>query len=190
MSIEEKSKEYAKGKALDAMTAAIEQAYADGYNDGLKHFENEKIERMKDGVDYKDLDLTSKTLWSSHCVEDKEGETQLLPYLEASKLSLPTKEDFEELFRECRVEYYQAVTGPRLKIIGKSGEVILLEYRSIPAFNSHNNVIFWLNDDSDNDEKLAASVGSEKGEFFPKYNQVFMGIKLPVMLVKKRNVTR
>ena len=72
MSIEEKSKEYAKGKALDAMTAAIEQAYADGYNDGLKHFENEKIERMKDGVDYKDLGLTSKTLWSSHCVMDKE----------------------------------------------------------------------------------------------------------------------
>lgn len=31
MNITERSKEYAKGKALDAITAAIEQAYADGY---------------------------------------------------------------------------------------------------------------------------------------------------------------
>jgi hypothetical protein len=54
MNITERSKEYAKGKALDAITAAIEQAYADGYNDGLKHLENEKLEAIKDGVEYVD----------------------------------------------------------------------------------------------------------------------------------------
>ena len=50
MDIIEKSKEYAKGKAIDALTAAIEQAYVDGYNDGLKHFENARLESFVDGV--------------------------------------------------------------------------------------------------------------------------------------------
>ena len=41
MNIVEKSKQYAQGKALEAMTSAIEKAYADGYNACLKDLEKE-----------------------------------------------------------------------------------------------------------------------------------------------------
>jgi hypothetical protein len=65
MDILEKSKEYAKGKAIDAITAAIEQAYADGYKDGLEHYENERLDSIVDGIEYKDLNLPTGTRWAS-----------------------------------------------------------------------------------------------------------------------------
>ena len=65
MDIKEKAKMYAEGKAIDAISAAIEQAYTDGYNEGLKHYENEKLESIVDGVEYKDLMLSSGTKWAT-----------------------------------------------------------------------------------------------------------------------------
>ena len=43
MDIIEKAKEYAEEKAIKGINALVEQAYLDGYNDGLKHYENEKL---------------------------------------------------------------------------------------------------------------------------------------------------
>ena len=71
--IEDKAKEYAEGKALSAMTSAIEQAYIDGYNagfqDGLNH-QKPPIEVI-DGVEYVDLGLPSGTKWSKTYFYDK-----------------------------------------------------------------------------------------------------------------------
>ena len=97
MDIKERAKQYAESKALEAITSAIEQAYADGYNDGLKHRENEELELIKEGVEYVDLGLPSGTLWSSTCIRDKSNIRRQLPYIEASKLSIPTKAQFLEL---------------------------------------------------------------------------------------------
>lgn len=69
MNIKEKSKLYAEGKALEAISTAIEQAYEAGYHDGLKHYENERLEAIKDGVEYVDLGLPSGTMWSSCCIK-------------------------------------------------------------------------------------------------------------------------
>ena len=79
MEIIERGKKYAEGKALSALSSVIEQAYIDGYNDGLKHLEIEKLEAMKEGVEYVDLDLPSGTLWSSRYVNDSYLSQNRLP---------------------------------------------------------------------------------------------------------------
>ena len=84
MEISEKAKKYAEGKAVDAISAAIEKAYIDGYNDGLKHYENERLESFIDGIVYKDLKLPSGTKWASGYVKDK-GFIGKFSYEEACK---------------------------------------------------------------------------------------------------------
>ena len=186
MNITEKAKEYAKGKTLEAITAAIEQAYADGYNDGLKHLENEKLEAMKDGVEYVDLGLPSGTLWSSICVSDGSN-PRLFPYIEASKLSIPTKEQFEELISNCkRQDIFGSNRIIGVSLIGKTGKRIMLPFVTIDEISRlKHNLYFWLKDDSESDEKdSAAEYHDTKVESF-KTKKVFMGYKLPIMLVKK-----
>ena len=69
MDINEKAKMYAEGKALDAITSAIEEAYANGYRDGYKDCFTKAdieppIEIVEDGVEYIDLCLPSGKKWS------------------------------------------------------------------------------------------------------------------------------
>ena len=69
MNIKELSKEYAEGKALNAITTAIEEAYAKGYKDGYtqavsdtkKNIPNE----LESGIEFVDLGLPSGTLWAT-----------------------------------------------------------------------------------------------------------------------------
>ena len=187
MNITEKSKEYAQGKALDAITAAIEQAYADGYNDGLKHYETETLEAIKDGVEYVDLGFPNGPLWSSRCIKDKNDTISLFAYVEASKLCIPTKEQFEELCSNCKVKYIN-YKNPVIEITGITGNKIVLEipnlkYDDFKPYYCY----FWLKDDEkDNNERNYAIVHalSESEPFSVK--KLFMGYKLPVMLVKNK----
>lgn len=187
MNITEKSKEYAKGKALDAITAAIEQAYVDGYNDGMKHLENEKLEAIKDGVEYKDLGLKSGTQWSSKRIINEEGRG-VFSYMEVSKLFIPTKEQFEELCRDCFSCYEISNICHGIKFIGTNGESIVIEYskiKEISHVDDQDSFQFWLKDDGDSIEKLTAKVSIKDHKATPIFEKVYMGIKLPVMLVKK-----
>ena len=180
MDIIEKSKEYAKGKALEAISSAIEQAYVDGYNAGLNHLENEKMEALKDGVEYKDLGLKKKTLWSSKYIKyDNSNGTKCMGYMEASKFNLPTKEQFEELCSVCYAEHHNANDYKGIKFTGITGETILIGYLD------KNQIGFWLKDDEDSNEKLVANVIIEKCKAKPQYTKAFMGLKYPVMVVKK-----
>jgi len=185
MNITEKAKQYAKGKAMEAITTAIEQAYADGYNDGLKHLENEQLEAVKDGVEYVDLGLKKGTLWSSGYIKYDAGRTNRMPYMEASKLNLPTKEQFEELCRECFAEHREVYKFSGIIFTGINGGSIRIGYsrHDIIALDC-NSFIFWLKDDEDSVEKLAAYVKIENNKATPLFTKVFMGLQLPVMLVK------
>lgn len=187
MDINERSKEYAEGKALSALNAAIEQAYRDGYNDGLKHLELERLEAIKEGVEYVDLDLPSGTLWSSICVSDGLN-TRLLPYIEASKLSLPTKEQFEELISNCKYHEIMGVNSvDGVWFIGKTGNKITIPYVEImELFRGVKKLYFWLRDDNDsnNKERAGNHFGNTKHPFYTE--KVFMGYKLPIMLVKNK----
>lgn len=187
MDIKERSRKYAEGKALSAIEAAIEQAYFDGYNDGLNHHENEKLEAIKEGVEYVDLDLPSGTLWSSTCINDGNN-YRLLPYIEAAKLSIPTKEQFEELYSNCkRRNLYEEVSVVGCILIAKTGKVITIPYVKVNDISpSFRKLCFWLRDDSDSEEKDSAAEDNcnRVQPFFTK--KYYMGYKLPLMLVKNK----
>lgn len=191
MNITEKSKEYAKGKAINAITAAIEQAYADGYNDGLKHLELERLEAIKEGVEYKDLKLKSGTLWSSSYVKDEFGCFRRIPFMEASQLSIPTEEDYRELFNECKIRFNCQNNCHGVVFTGINGESIFIEYTDNEggpwSRGGAESFRFWLNEkgEKDNEKEAAAIRKTNKGASFEFYD-IFMGLKLPVMLVKRK----
>lgn len=185
MDIKEKAKEYAKGKAIDAISAAIEQAYLDGYNEGLKHYENEKLESIVDGVEYKDLMLSSGTKWASGYLKDN-GLIGMFSYLDACKFNIPTKEDFEELCRECVIDNYLYTKNNGIKFTGKNGEKIEMPFIKVANVTDDNvieSVAFWLRNDGEDTKKIYARVFSSKTT---PDSKTFMGYKMPVLLVMKK----
>lgn len=191
MDINERSKEYAEGKALSAINAAIEQAYIDGYNDGLKHLEIERLEALKEGVEYVDLGLPSGTLWSSKYVRDDNGLISRIPFIEASQLHIPTMDEYKELCKECKLSYFSATNCKGIMFTGINGKSIVIEYTNheggVWSPGNANGFRFWLNEKGEkNNEKKAASVRFyEKGQI-PLFFDMFMGLKLPIMLVKNK----
>ena len=187
MSITEKSKEYAKGKAFEAMTAAIEQAYADGYNDGMQHRENLILESIVDGVEYVDLQLPTGKMWSSTYVKDKDLYSQL-PYIEASKLNIPTKADLEELFTYCAKDYNIVKNEEGIRFTGKNGQKIIIPYydiREIYHYDAKEHFHFWLKDEEEGTNKNYAYNSVKNTYIIGEVAKIFMGYKLPVMLVKE-----
>lgn len=190
MDINERSKEYAEGKALSALNAAIEQAYKDGYNDGLKHLELERLEAIKEGVEYVDLNLKSGTLWSSKYVKFGEGVPNKIPFMEASQLNIPTKEDFRELCRECRASYVNKTNFHGIKFTGINGNSIEIEYTDSEGGTwvqgNACSFRFWLKEKGEKDnEKKVAAIRMNDNVATPLIFDMFMGLRLPVMLVKK-----
>lgn len=192
MDIKEKAKNYAEGKALEAITSAIEEAYAkgykDGYNDGYNNKDKINPIEVVDGVKYVDLDLPSGKKWSFECLidtSDRYKPFKKFTYEEASKLNIPTKEDFLELINHCKLKGVGDGTKAPEKwnCISKNGEFIKLQKTKavtgsdtlpFPSF------VFWLKDGSqEGDERLCAN-GYASGYL----GKVYMGYKLPVMLVK------
>ena len=186
MNITEKSKEYAEGKAIDAISAAIEQAYVDGYNDGLKHYENERLESIVDGVEYIDLKLTSETKWASGYLKEK-ASLGWFAYEDASKLNLPTKEDFEELCKECAIDNYLYTNNKGIMFTGKNGKKIEIPYIKaihVTDDNVNDSIAFWLKNEGEDTQKEYARVNSSRKVLDVK---TFMGYKLPVLLVLKKD---
>lgn len=202
MTIEEKAKNYAEGKVLDALTSTIEKAYADGYNagynDGLASKEGDKPDdlgdgvecvSLDDGIEYVDLGLPSGTKWASGYLKDKDNNIVYLPYLDAAKLRIPTKEQFEELLKFCDLDAktkkytnYSVVIG--YTIIGPNGngvtywnDNILKSYTK----NSQHTPKFWL---ADNEQEGSLKLTSDFS-LSSKMGSQFMGHKLPVVLVRK-----
>ena len=188
MDIIGRGKKYAEGKALSALSSVIEQAYIDGYNDGLKHLEIEKLEAMKEGVEYVDLGLPSGTLWSSGCVKSSNVGIQRLSYLEATKLNIPTKEQYNELFSNCYkgFHYIQSSNPDGYLFTGINGNTVMVEFVEIVQIRSSKQMYFWLKEEDDSNERLSANNICENGNKAPNCEKVFMGLKLPVMLVKNK----
>ena len=190
MDISEKAKKYAEGKAIDALSAAIEQAYLDGYNDGLKHYENERLESIVDGVEYKDLMLQSGTKWSVDYLRDKDGKLIHLNYNEAIKLNIPTLEQFEELCKECDIKSITetGATPSYWEVTGKNSASIRLSLSSIITPSKKElpyNYMFWLQDNNPEDNNRLCAGGPSYMKV--KHSSLFMGYKLPVMLVLKKD---
>ena len=194
MDIIKKAKEYAKGKALDAISAAIEQAYADGYNEGYNDGINSRAESSEEligVVKFVNLKLSSGTEWSSTYIKDSNNMAKFFTYKEASKYEIPSLEDYQELLRECKIRNVNNPNNPfevkGVLIVGENGEVVNLPYTSflyeakLPSnYVVSGSFMFWLKDDQEGKDRLCADNGIRD-----KSKRIFMGLKLPMMLVRK-----
>lgn len=193
MDIKDKAKMYAEGKALDAITSAIEEAYAngykDGYHDGISKADVEPPVEIVDGIKYVDLGLPSGRKWSFECLVDKNSRYRAYKkytYEDASKLNIPTKEDYLELINSCRLipkknsenKVYQWDFLDKLK--GKYISVFKTYAETASSTKEYKSFVFWLRDDSpEGDERLCADGSSQD-----LLGKVYMSYKLPIMLVK------
>ena len=154
MDITEKAKSYAEGKALDAMTTAIEKAYAsgykDGYDDGYANREKPESEVKYEDLKYVDLGLPSGTRWSDGYLKMTGGEVEVQMHFFAKHFNLPTKEQFQELIEnthqqlktidgQCGTLFISKINN--LSIFLPSG---LVRYGSEQNICKMDNYSFWL----------------------------------------------
>ncbi len=185
MNITEKAKEYAKGKALEAITSAIEQAYVDGYNDGMQFLDislKEDIETSETDVVYVDLGLPSGTRWSSDYLMDN-SDYNMLTYVEASRKNIPTVEQYEELCNECLV----TSNDDGIEFRGINGNSIIIRYITIEMTTCYQKTFgFWLKDDGEGNYKYCAcNIYNSFNPSDANKENMFMGLRIPVMLVCK-----
>ena len=195
--LKEKSEIYASEKMNELMAKAIAQAYVDGYCNGYQDRDNENKESnfVDDEIDVYDLGLPSGTLWAPNYLKD-EDTINYLPYVEAVKLGLPSKEQVDELVENCRwlgsfsssgLTLYKAVC------IGASGESISLTTAGyemgderVDAGYGYASAYFWIQDDDDGDEKYAVKIYHVRdGKPCMEIVKIFSGYKLPVLIVRK-----
>ena len=185
MSIIEKAKAYAEGKALNAMTAAIEDAYAagfkDGYDEGLKSRDNLLANEVEDGVEYIDLGLPNGTKWSIDFLRDENGRVKLFYYDEARNYNLPTCQQYLDFINNTRREHYENYQRKKfIKILGANGNRIQWEkiMSNIAEFSTSKfNFMFWLKNIQENGSTRIAAKDS-------KMVDIFTGYKLPIILVR------
>ena len=186
MDIQEKAKDYAEGKMTAAIEKVIADAYAEGYMAGYKDRSDEVPPAVKkdDDVEFVDFGLPSGTLWAKKYLLDSDGKVKFLTFREASEYNLPTKEQFEELIKECRISGLEASND--LFVRGISGNYVRYQTFIFPdRFRTW--MLLWLQQDADLTEGnlsdaafICNSLGS-KG-----VRKSFIGERYPVLVVKSK----
>lgn len=171
MDIKEKAKAYAEGKALNAITAAIEEAYAAGYKDGLSIKKDPDV--VENNIIFVDLHLPDGTLWASDYLRGKDGKIIYCTYDEAKPLGIPTEEQFNNLLKRCNVSLVTPEGGNEEEKIYKIGA--LDEYICLSSKKD-----FWVKGIFASTDKNMTCVKSMK------INSCDKTEKLPVILVKHK----
>ena len=163
MGLEEKAKEYAL-KALEGEIDKVKNAYIDGYNAARNELLHEPVDI--DGVTYYDMSLPSGTMWSKKITYNQNSNYAILtePYNKVKELSIPTKEDWEELEQNTKRTYYKGC----LRYLSKDG--VKLEFY---------NCSYWCKSDvNDKNEALVYRNGG--------FERRFTGESFRIVLVKKK----
>lgn len=131
MDIKEKAKKYAEGKALSAITIAVEEAYAtgyqEGYADGIANREKPEAPIKYNIVSYIDLDLPSGTKWATSYLTKTNGEIELLQFSDARTFNIPTIKQFQEFLNNTEQH------------LSKRDDQLVTEFISL-----RNGAQFWL----------------------------------------------
>ena len=185
MNIEEKARKFAEGKALAALDQAIQDAYAEGYRDGYKDREEEiPVELQENKTEFVDLGLPSGTLWAS--TYEMSGSSCLyLPFEQAKKYQLPTKEQYQELIDSCIWDYRTSNNSfSHYVVIGPNGNTIDFPktgYEIADRLNNWTSGYFWLNNEEEEDsDTIAAAFWSS----CKQTQSIFSGYKLPIHQVR------
>ena len=195
-----KADNYAAEKTNEVMVKAIAQAYADGYRDGYKDREEEIPVDLRDNkTEYVDLGLPSGTLWAADFEKDGD-KIKYLPYGISELLSIPTKEQWEELRDNCKWEFKidNSYDLCEAYCVGPNGNILRFERTGKKEVCTHANnweVFFWIKDEKEGNEKNAIHFYNNG-----KYRKIkdvsytidnfFTGYKLPVRLVRTKYQTK
>ena len=170
---------YAEGKAKDALDKAIAQAYADGYRDGYKDREEETpVDLRGNKTEFVDLGLPSGTLWAKDFEKDG-GNTLFVPYTQAKRYNIPTREQWEELVNCCEWGFY----GQLLRCTGKNGETLDFPKtgRILTTYSDGDKSYLWLLEETVDDKNSLVCLYSH---WNIKIEESFMGFKYPIRLVR------
>lgn len=197
MNIIEKADKYADGKVNEAISKIVAQAYIDGYRDGYRDREQEIPVDFRDNkTTYVDLGLSSRTLWSSDY--ERDGDSYLyLPFERAGYLKIPTKEQWEEIRKQCRWQFEYSWHNSNLEIekaicIGPNGNLISFKTKGMIEGEKlcyPYNVVFWIEGDAtdivnmynENDYLNYKKTGKNAKIVI---ENCFSGYKCPVRLVR------
>ena len=186
MDIKEKAKKYAEGKALSAITIAVEEAYAtgyqEGYADGIANREKPEAPIKYNIVSYIDLDLPSGTKWATSYLTKTNGEIELLQFSDARTFNIPTIKQFQEFLNNTEQHLSKRADQLVTEFISlRNGAQFwlpngCLKYNGI---YDKDNYMFWL---KENFKSINAKYAF--GSTLQTNNQVSL-YYLPVLLVSK-----
>ena len=180
--IERLALKYAQDNSLK-MQELLVQAYQAGYEQGVN---NSTHTVNIDGVEYYDINLPSGTLWSKPVQYwDYDLRQKCATYEEVKGLSLPTKEQWEELCAHCWIMGLQLVApnGVRLGYSDSNTRRRYIVYTlGENCQKGHNR--FWLKATPDENNLVDVIEFDQNVNSFQKH---FTGFKLPFFLVKNKN---
>lgn len=197
MNIEEQLAKIYLEENSDEFALLITKAYVDGYKQGLKKAREIYI----DGIRYYDLGLPSGTLWSNPvCVKHQYTYLtyDLINYIDASDLQLPSIKDIDELMQNCMVTTNPGVVSQDVVITGPNGVAISIGTKDYRNNSSNPNSIlchrqgeevaeftnmFWLKSDPIDNQTIVGVVDYNNKSL--SMSTHFTGHKLPYLLVKK-----
>lgn len=185
--LKEISSNYAMDRSNDLFSQVVAQAYADGYRQGYKDREDEIPVDLRDKkTEFVDLGLPSGTMWAKEFEQDG-NKVQYLSYCDASTLSLPTEEQWNELLSFCRWKFTKVTNyHSKYDCIGPNGNVITFEsygFHKIDEIEEEERIYFWLRDSSEEPERKLVHMFYNRGEI-KTISKSFMGFKYPVRLVQ------
>lgn len=194
--LRKKANNYAEENVNNVLKEAFAKVYADGYRDGYKDREEEIAIDLQGGeTEFVDLGLPSGTMWSSDYKKDDENR-DYLPYGKAESLSIPTKEQWEELMNSCewKFDIDNAHDLCKAQCVGPNGNTLLFERTGRRDFDNMSKsweVFFWVKDDKEGNKKSAvhmynAAKGDNQKVGVTIIEDYFIGYKLPVRLVKTK----
>lgn len=164
--IKAKAKEFAVN-ALQGQIDAIADAYLKGYEDALKTVPHEPIVEEYDT--FQDMMLDSGTMWTSLFHKKYPSQVGEFGYYKALEYGLPTQEQYEELFSQCRR------IGARY--VGRNTNKIYLP-------QSDNEYYLWVKSDVINDEAYAYKIAKKQE---PELVRIYVGTEQKFLRVKNKN---
>lgn len=185
--LKEKAGIYAEENVINVLKEAFAKVYADGYRDGYKDREDEMPINLREyKTEFVDLGLPSGTLWSEKCILN-DNIVSFLPYDEACKYEIPTKEQVQELLSKC--VWTTNDRERKITCIGPNGKYIvfyILGYKRATSIHDNCKAYFWIRSENNTSSKDAACLHSTDNKFGLEIKELFSGYTLPLRLVKKK----
>ena len=187
---------YAEENVINVLKESLAKVYADGYRDGYKARKEEfPIDLCENETEFVDLGLPSGTKWSSDYMKDGNNK-EYLPYGRAESLSIPTKEQWEELLDVCKWEFNidNSFDFCEAQCVGPNGNTLRFERTgkiTISDCSDYWEAFFWIKEEKEGNDKCAVhmyNAGKNQSWRNPKtlVEDFYSGYKLPIRLVKEK----